>query len=296
MVLNSLICWADVRGAVAAAEEFHVLCLSHGCCEYASSIGIKTIGRNGTYEMYLNNRVGYTREPSTPELPRSHLDDVMLVRDHAIQHLLHEGFSVFLSDADSCFLKDPMILIRENNLHLLSSAQPCKLPFWSSNYSCTDDYELSLTLNGGIAYHSGSKDSAKFTAFAIGQAYRFSVSPNPKVKDGYGQKGMNVEAAHHGLCLTSTSLAKQKTWGGEPLFGKINSTELKLNVGVFSVCSPCDNGAFCEDAFAVHANCRLGHHKQKFLHERGVWFLADSWVNMVTENLGLEGLLRLLHK
>jgi len=302
LVMNSLLCWNNIRGA-AAIEAFRLFCLSETCCERASSLGLKTLGIDQTgniYEMFLMHRIGYLRRERN-----SYLDDLMYTRDHLLSHLLYEGFSVFQADADSCFVEDPFTLFEENELDLLISAQPClkKIhPLWCNDYGCPGESNLPvMTLNGGIAYFSGVEPMASFVARGAGHGMKISTSPNFLERDGFGQKGFNEEARISGFCFNSTEESANRIWTGKPLFS--DPALGNLNVGIFSVCSPCGDMASCEHALAVHSNCSPTlEAKKTFMQQKGVWFLADDWkerafsLNASRPEDKLEEVLRVIHK
>jgi hypothetical protein len=264
-------------GANKAAEEFHVLCLSSRCCDVVRSIGMKTIGKDDIFEMYLLNRQGFQEYK-----PRSLLDDVMVVRELVVQHLLFQGYSILRADADTCFTKDIIPLVNDQSLGMLVSAQDPGEQFhqsaWANNYSCNGTQLL--TLNNGLAFLKGQRQVALFYSQAVGRSLRIMSEPNINDANGFGQKGFNEEALSSDFCV----MVGSDTWNGEILSGKTNYNESpNFGISIFSVCSSCDKELYCGSSFAVHANCLLGHNKVKFLEMHKVWYLRENWAEILPE-------------
>lgn len=277
MVLNSWLCWAKLRGSEKAAEEFHVLCLSSQCCDVVSFIGMKTIGKDDIFEMYLLNRKGFQEYK-----PRSYLDDVMVARELVVQHLLFQGYSILRADADACFTKDIIPLVNDPSLGMLVSAQDPGKQYhqsaWANNYSCNGTQFL--TLNNGLALLKGQRQVASFYSQAVGRSLRIMSEANVIDADGFGQKGFNEEALRSDFCIIFGS----DTWNGEILSGKTNYNESpNFGISIFSVCSSCDKELYCGSSFAVHANCLQGHNKVKFLEMHNVWYLRKNWAEILPE-------------
>merc|ERR1712194_86838 len=100
---------------------------------------------------------------------------------------------------------------------------------------------LTITLNNGVAYLSGDRETAVFYARSVGRSLRLSAGGTGFNEDGFGQTSFNMEAKRYGICFNHTVNAENNTWTGAERFGTSHSDSLETQVkaGVFSVCSPC---------------------------------------------------------
>jgi len=279
MVLNSLLCWAKVRGVDNAAKEYNVLCLSSRCCDMVSSFGLRHFGKDDMFQMYIRNREGYQKYAQT-----SHLDSVMITRELVVQHLLFQGYSVLRADADVCVTADLVALADDLSLDMLVSAQDpghsLHQTTWAHNYHCNGTQFLSL--NNGLAFVKGQPQVATFYALAVGRSLRIMVN-DPSSADGFAQKGFNQEAKESKFCV-NFGLG---TWNGSMLSGKTSYNALaNFNISIFSVCSPCDRKLYCGSSYAVHANCLQGFQKRNFLDSQNAWHLHANWLEILAEMKG----------
>ena len=298
LALNSILCWANVRGAENAAREVTVLCLGDAfessCCAFFQRLGFRTLGYGDDIEIHRLSKTAF--ESSGPSI--AHLDSVQLYRELAYSQLLMNSKKLLVrSDADSCFVADPLQAFADTSLDFLISAQHEQKPFWSYDWACSSAERKvnELTLNGGIQIIQGSTAVSKHLAsmFGIGlfvlAGGKTSVGDSVHDPDGWSQKGMNIHFDRLGLCFerseSSGSLIRsQGSTRHEEFFPQVK-------VGIFTnVCSPCQPG-FCtpaEEVVTVHANCVLISDKKKFLQSADAWRLRSDWRNFTSSALVLR--------
>ena len=285
LLMNFWLCWAKLRGIERAKQEIRVICLSHLCCDEARSYGLVTIGdEQGLFGHFHQLRLGYASL-----FERSYLAAIMVTRELIVLQLLSQGYNILRADADTCFTKDPLAIVQEEQLTIFASAQ--EVPsleldtnsFWINNYSCQGETGLILSLNNGCMFLRATARVIDAYAWTVGFGLRLSAE-SEVAADGFAQKAFNEYANRTQICVNHPIGTEQRVWTGSTLVGN-SLNENKFRVGIFSVCSPCDSMRYCHtgNAMVTHANCLAPNRttdKAAFLRIEHSWILHDNWQSM----------------
>lgn len=284
MVLNSILCLANVIGASQAAAAATVLCLHASCCLEAERAGLRTV-MDRNQMLTVKGYRSYGK-------PKSHLDDVQLYREWAYLHLLEQGHSIFRTDADTCLSRDPLLAaVGPNQLgpaaDIIVSVQ--QLPVdgqWSFQWSC-GAHDLGMTLNNGVAWLRSKPAVIEFLNYELGLGIALLSSEYDS--DGWSQKSFNMAMHSGGLCLAPTdnriSNPTEALNAGLYLYGTTLALDTdkvtfpQLHVAAFGVCSY-RNDWNCSKAPLVHANGMVVSLKRQALKEHDSWHLRKDWENV----------------
>jgi len=282
MVLNSILCLANVIGASKAAAAATVLCLHASCCLEAERAGLRTV-MDRNQMLTVKGYRSYGK-------PKSHLDDVQLYREWAYLHLLEQGHSIFRTDADTCLKRDPLLPAAGPNelgpaADIIVSVQ--QLPVdekWSFQWSC-GAFDLGMTLNNGVSWIRSIPAVIAFLNYELGLGIALLSSEH---NDGWSQKSFNMAMHSGGLCLAPADnrISSPIDALNDGLF--LYGTTLDLNpkgstvsyprlyVAAFGVCSY-RNGWNCSKAPLVHANGMVINLKRQALKQHDSWHLREDW-------------------
>eukprot|EP00446_Apocalathium_sp_SHHI-4_P012239 CAMPEP_0177211724 /NCGR_PEP_ID=MMETSP0367-20130122/32245_1 /TAXON_ID=447022 ORGANISM="Scrippsiella hangoei-like, Strain SHHI-4" /NCGR_SAMPLE_ID=MMETSP0367 /ASSEMBLY_ACC=CAM_ASM_000362 /LENGTH=302 /DNA_ID=CAMNT_0018660929 /DNA_START=254 /DNA_END=1159 /DNA_ORIENTATION=+ len=120
MVVNSVLCFIRLVGERLALRHVRIMCLHESCCGLAEADGLSVVREPA----FQSERFGYQSGGQR----RSHMDDLVLIRETWVLRELDAGRHVFRLDADTCLLKDPLADAPRSDLVL--SAQPLKVFPW----------------------------------------------------------------------------------------------------------------------------------------------------------------------
>ena len=266
-------------------NHVRVLCMDDESCTVIQNMGFTAAGsavpayvRNG-YKFMEQHILTTNHEGLAMSHPKGHiLHSEQLARELALLQLLGENKAVLRTDSDVCFMQNPFQFIGELQADVITSVQPLDAEhghgFWAYHWACSNEtWNVSLTLNNGVAIIDGSKDKVR-------RLYAMSVGVGIKLLDlafdGWAQAGFNLIMRTQGLCLRHS--------GTQNHVGKLTgSTQDGIRVASMQVCSPCGDCRNASDAFIAHANC-LGvsiPDKQAWLSDRGCWRLPSNWSDIV---------------
>ena len=287
LVLNAILCLAAASSVSSAIENTRILCLHESCCAMARAAGFHVLHRSALSDMSRGFSLQHVNS-------MAHLDTVMLVREMYILQLLEQGVDVLRLDADICVTTD---LGASQELDILASAQQVagRLAYgWAFPWACPGrkDPKYTLTMNNGFALLKGTNPAVlAHYAAATGRSLSIAMSEPGKGRDGWAQRGFNIQLNESGFCLPSL---RNAAWDGRLLKGSTatHGASGGLRVGAFSVCSPCMPSHCNRFAMALHANClyrRLGkqqsysefiasgmQRKREYLASRCAWLLRPG--------------------
>jgi len=303
LVLNAILCLAAATNVSSAVSRTRVLCMDSSCCAAAQQAGFHVLHRSSLQELshgFDLQNIGYET---------AHLDTVMLTRELYILQLLEKGVDVLRMDADICLRTDLFRVAQSEQLDILISGQPMDVGSphgWGFRWACPEDHRHpghTMTLNNGFGLLKGTNPLVvAHYAAGIGRSFSLAMNLGAQGRDGWGQRGFNIQMNESGLCLRPGN--KSSACEGKGMTAA-HATLGQVRVGVFSVGSPCSmDRALCQKPstaicrwhanwqrmppMATHANCLYGNkdgltatefiadgmqRKRAYLKSRGEWLL-----------------------